>query len=211
MDVDVKRLADATSELGLLTLKFGAVDRVTYYPDGKTRESDTDHTVMLGLVACALADLLYPDSLNVGMVAQFALVHDLPEVYAGDTCTLQLPTEDAKAAKVLAEALAQQKIEDMFDAALPWVGRMLRRYERQERSAARFVRVVDKLLPKILHQANNAATPIEQGMTPDELEARYAVQYEELCSYGHDFPELLALYQEMVRRELVVFRAAVAG
>jgi hypothetical protein len=83
--------------------------------------------------------------------------------------------------------------------------------EQQRLLAARFVRFVDKMLPKLLHVANGCVSPIEQGMTPDELEDRYDAQYAELCSYGADFPEMLALYLELVQRELVTFRAAVAS
>jgi hypothetical protein len=45
-------------------------------------ESDTDHTVMLALIACALAPIV-DARLDVGLVAQYALVHDLVEAYAG--------------------------------------------------------------------------------------------------------------------------------
>ena len=45
------RLAD-------LILRFGRVNRATYHPDGERPESDTDHTVMLGILACAVKWML---------------------------------------------------------------------------------------------------------------------------------------------------------
>lgn len=209
--MNVQTLADAVSDLGLLTLRFGQVPRKTYYPDGVTPESDTDHTVMLGLIACGLADRFYPGLLDAGLVAQFALVHDLPEVHVGDTGTLRLPTSAMAEAKKRAEAEASALISAQFQPELPWVGWTLDTYERQELLAARFVRLVDKMLPKLLHVANGCVSPIEQGMTPDELEARYEAQYAELLGYGSDFPEMLDLYQELVRRELATFREVVAA
>ncbi len=46
---------DAVVDLGRMALAFGRIDRITFYEDGGTPESDSDHTVMLGLVACAFA------------------------------------------------------------------------------------------------------------------------------------------------------------
>ena len=77
-------------DIGKLVLQFAKVNRVTLHEDGITPESDTDHTVMLSVCACALADALYKDKLDIGKVAQFATVHDLVEVYAGDTNTINI-------------------------------------------------------------------------------------------------------------------------
>jgi putative hydrolase of HD superfamily len=75
------RLADSLVDLARLALAFGRVDRTAVYlPDQTTPESDTDHTVMLGWAACAIAATWFPQ-LDLGLVAQFALVHDAPEVY----------------------------------------------------------------------------------------------------------------------------------
>jgi putative hydrolases of HD superfamily len=75
------RLADSLVDLARLALAFGRVDRTAvYHPDQTTPESDTDHTVMLGWAACAIAATWFPQ-LDLGLVAQFALVHDAPEVY----------------------------------------------------------------------------------------------------------------------------------
>lgn len=63
-------------ELASLVLDFGKVDRITAHQDGVFPESDTDHTVMLGVIGVSLAKRLYND-LDLGLIAQFALVHDL--------------------------------------------------------------------------------------------------------------------------------------
>src|SRR4051812_28867071 len=96
--------------LGELILAFGKVDRGTYHPDGVTPESDTDHTVMLGILACAFADVFAPE-LDRGKIAQFALVHDLAEVYAGDTLTLRTLTEEQKLEKEERELEALKRIK----------------------------------------------------------------------------------------------------
>ncbi len=194
---------EAVIAAGRLALDFGRVDRITYHPDGMTPESDTDHTVMLGLVACAIAQRHFPD-LNVGLIAQYALVHDVPEVYAGDTPTLQMPTADAKAEKQRREGQAQERITEEFADSLPWLPSRIAYYEARLDREARFVKALDKLLPKITHLCNGAVTIRQQGMSTAELAVRYETQIGELEAYAADFPELFELRAALVDRVLAV-------
>lgn len=198
---DPQVTADAVIALGGLSLDFGRVDRMTYHQDGITPESDTDHTVMLGLTACALAGQHFPD-LNVGLVAQYALVHDLVEVHAGDTPTLRMPTADAKAAKQQREHAAYQRIEKEFVKTLPWLPILIGSYEAKATPEARFVKALDKLLPKITHLLNGAVTIRRQGMSIAELAERYEQQIGEMEAYAADFPELFELRAVLVERVL---------
>lgn len=182
-------------QLGLLALAFGRVNRATFHEDGVTPESDTDHTVMLGLVACAFAHRHLPQ-LDLGLVAQFALVHDLVEVYAGDTPTLRI-TADERAAKQEREYAAYQRLRTEF-AALPWLARMIAQYEVRSTPEARYVKAMDKLLPKITHLANGGQTLRDQGFTMPNLVARYDRQYDELWEYAADFPPLFELRTTLI-------------
>ncbi|HEV2929626.1 MAG TPA: HD domain-containing protein [Propionibacteriaceae bacterium] len=193
--------AVAVINLGHLALQFGRVNRVTYHEDGVTPESDTDHTVMLGLIACALAPQVRGD-LDVGLVAQYALVHDLVEVYAGDTNTLRLLDADAKADKDRREQLAYLRIAEEFAMSMPWLVTTIADYEGRRTPEARYVKALDKLLPKITHILNDLAVIRQQGMSYEELCARYAVQVDELRAYADDFPALFDLRAELVGRVL---------
>ena len=196
--------ADAMVSLGGIALDFGRVDRITYHQDGLTAESDTDHTVMLGLVACAIADQHFPN-LNVGLIAQYALVHDLVEVYAGDTPTLRMPSSDAKAEKAAREHAAFLRLQREFGGTLPWLPALIESYESRLTPEARFVKALDKLLPKITHILNGAVTIHKQGMNPAELAERYETQIGELQSYAADFPTLFELRSVLVDRVLAGF------
>ena len=59
---------------------------LTLHEDGVRPESDADHTVNLGFVACMIASRML--WLSTGRVAELVLVHDLLEVIAGDTPTM---------------------------------------------------------------------------------------------------------------------------
>lgn len=187
----------AVIDLGNLILAFGRVDRATYHPDGVTKESDTDHTVMLGIIACAFADTFAPN-LDRGAIAQFALVHDLVEVYAGDTHTLRTLTEEQKKDKDAREHAALERIKQEFDSVFPWISRTIESYERLDMQEARFVKFVDKVLPKISHLLSNGTLLKEHSVGKEEVDGIHEQQYATIsASYGADQPEVRRLYASL--------------
>lgn len=181
---------DAVVWLADLAMQLGRVNRVTFHPDGVMPESDTTHTVMLNLVACAWADK-YTD-MDVGLISQFVSVHDLPEALVGDTNTIQISAE-AMVDKEWREAAAAHEIAEA-STELPWVGRMLKRYEAQDCREARFVRVVDKVLPKITHALNGAATLRLQGLDLGTFGALDRSRCDKIGqTYGADQPAAMDL------------------
>ncbi|WP_020572326.1 hypothetical protein [Parafrankia discariae] len=62
MELTVPALTNTVVDLGRLALAFGRITRLASHPNGGPAESDTDHTVMLGWVACSLAVALYPNT-----------------------------------------------------------------------------------------------------------------------------------------------------
>lgn len=137
------------SLLARLSLAFGRVERATLHEDGARAETDTDHTVMLGLVACELA----PPHLDRAKISAFALVHDLVEVYAGDAQTLTI-TPHGMTEKVEREAAARARLTGELGEG-SWIAATLATYEEQREPEARFVRLVDKILPKLTHAFNS--------------------------------------------------------
>ncbi|GAA3635133.1 HD domain-containing protein [Microlunatus ginsengisoli] len=185
----VVRLAD-------LCLEFGRVERLCRHPDGVRQETDTDHTVMLGVVGCAFAARHLP-WLDPGLVAQYALVHDLVEVYAGDTVTLRIDAATRRR-KQAAEAAAAARLRAEFGGALPWLPDTIAAYEDRAAPEARYVKALDKLLPKITHLLNDAVVLRDEGMGRAELAARYAAQLVELHGYASDFPPLFELRRQLL-------------
>lgn len=188
--------ANSIVQLGDLALRFGQVDRITYHRDRRTPESDTDHTVMLGLICCAFAHRYLPN-LDLGLIAQYCLVHDLPEVYAGDTQTLRI-TDEERERKQQREKIARGRIRMRFGVSLPWVSRTIDEYEELSTPEARYVKAMDKLVPKITHIINLGVTIREQCMTRDMLIQRYDAQLAEIMEYASDFPELFALRTDLI-------------
>lgn len=184
-------LVEKIIELGRMLLAFGRVERATHHEDGVTKETDTTHTVMLGIMASAFATEFAPH-LDTGKIAQFALVHDLVEVYAGDTVTFGLYAKDTEKDGREAEALARIKKE--YDAVFPWIGNTIEEYEKREVPEARFVKVFDKILPKIVHILNKGVTVRELGHTTESMTKFHAYQHKNILeSYGFDQSEALEL------------------
>ncbi len=205
-------LRQVVRDLGVLTLRFGLVNRATFHEDGVTPESDTTHTVMLGILACALAERI--GGLSVGAVAQLALVHDLPEVYVGDTPTLRQLTNEEAIEKQHREERARGFLAREFGNVLPWVALTANFYEGRTCPEADFVWGVDKICPKITHIANGGATLKKLGMGADdlpELVERYRLQRIQMDIRCGRWPTLLRLYDLLVEEELDTLRAELSG
>ena len=184
---------DAVYKLAILSLKFGRVNRITFHEDGSRFETDTDHTFMLGLIACAIAAEHYPN-LDVGKIARFALVHDLVEAHAGDTPSFNMDT-DTKADKALREHKAFEQIQTDFAGSFPWVANEISDYESQSAPEARFVRYLDKALPKLTHVLNGGVTLRNLNATKAIVELAHQAQLEAL---GNEFPECFELLKALM-------------
>lgn len=184
-------------EVARLVFAFGRVLRVTNEEDGKTRESDTTHTVMISVLACSLAARIRPD-LDVGQVAQFALVHDLVEAYAGDTDTYGKNDEQFFAEKEAREQAALNRIREEFDAVYPWIGETIAKYESLDTPEARFVKVLDKSMPKVTHLLNSGSYLRTAGANAQTLEEFLTDQRAKMvATYADDQPEAMAFYDEL--------------
>lgn len=170
--------------LAAFTLAFGRVNRATRHPDGKRPESDAEHTLMLAFVALTLADQHPEWGLDAGRLAILALVHDIPETYAGDTNTAGGLTSEQAAAKAQRERAATERLRGELDGSI--LVRALDTYERQDTPEARFLRVLDKVLPKLTHALNYGAALRELGMSIADMQAAHAAQRAKLFA---EYPE----------------------
>lgn len=189
-------------EVARLSLKFAKVNRVTLHEDGVRPESDTDHTVMLSIAACALADALYKDRLDVGKIAQFAIVHDLVEAHVGDVNTINISNE-SRAEKERREQESLRLIERDFSSVFPWIHTMTASYERRDTPEARFIKTLDKALPKITNTLNKGAALRKLGTSYEEIKRHFRTQTDNYRGkYGEEFPELLDILEELMQNML---------
>jgi 5'-deoxynucleotidase YfbR-like HD superfamily hydrolase len=149
-------------------------------------ENDAEHSYMLAVFGCALADRASL-KLDVGKVSHYALVHDLVEVFAGDT-TIWAPQE-VQVTKVAREADALKVIRNRF-ASFSWIGETIEAYEQLTDQESCYVYALDKILPYIVMAAVN------HQPFPPSLKA-----YEEKMSLARDkvarYPRLLDLFDSI--------------
>ena len=180
---------DRIQAIADLTLALGEVNRATQHPDGRA-ETDTTHTVMLSLI---VIDLAHENGVDRADATLFALVHDLAEAYAGDTNTARGLNPQQVQDKSEREAAALARIREDLSAS-PWVSSIIAHYEAQTNPAARFVRYLDKIMPKLTHRRNGCAAVKALGMTLEEVREKHVKQGLALRKQYPEFPALDALF-----------------
>ncbi len=189
-----KQAHDYLLDLGKLTVIFAQVERAPRYPSGK-RENDLEHSFHLAISAVELAADYYPE-LDAGLVAQYSLVHDLPESQVGDTWTFGISDEDREK-KELAEKEATKRL---LKELPPHLAQLLERYEKQTEPEARFVRLVDKITPSIINMLTGDASTFSQDhgvKTYEELHANHKARAERLLKMFPEF-EFIHMIREMI-------------
>lgn len=154
---------------------------------------------MLSISVCAFASMYMP-RLDLGKVAQFAIVHDLVEAYAGDTNSLGM-TGDIKSIKEEREHAAFIKIKNQFSQSFPWIHSTIADYESLKSDEAKFVKAFDKIMPKVTQVLNEGAQFKETGRTNETLKNIHNKQLQEMSEgYAKGFPETIDLLAEMMKR-----------
>lgn len=185
--------------LARLALQFSRVERVTRHEDGERPETDSDHSIMLALVACDLA----PSSLRSGRIAEFSVVHDLVEVYAGDAQTLTIDAA-GRVEKAERERAAFARLRAELGET-SWVIVTLAAYEAQIEPEARYVRLMDKVLPKLTHLFNRGVAAKKLTDLQGFREAHEAQHRKLVADYGDEpwaLETLSLLHEAMVASEL---------
>lgn len=166
------------------------------HPDGRS-ENVAEHTLALAKIAPELAIYMYP-KLDPNLVARFATVHDDVEAYVGDTPT-DIITDDELELKQRREQQGIARLMDEYSDIKTYVA-LVKDYEVQQISEARFVRVVDKLMPILNHFSNSGVVlkrlyDNKTYLNPKRrspTSARLLVEYPE-------FKEVVDLREELVK------------
>jgi putative hydrolase of HD superfamily len=183
-------------ELAALSMQYGETYRATTYPDGKTLESDTDHSFMLGMSACALRDLVAPE-LDRGKLAEYALIHDFVEVYAGDTATLGMTDKSEKEER---EHQALLRLKKEWDDTFPWITQCIEKYEAQTEPEARFIKVLDKIMPSLTQIQNHGEVFERLQVSAEDIVKGKDVQKAWLTETAKEWPLLIELYEQGLER-----------
>lgn len=179
-------------ELQEFLLKFHKIKRVIHHPGSKTKmESDTEHSYSLAMAAWFLAQ--YFPELNRDECIRFALVHDLVEIYAGDTFFYADEETLAKKAQQEHKALQQIKLEW---PDFPEMINDIERYERRDCAESCFVYALDKIMPIIMIFLGKGHTWREKNITLQMLHDGKINKVSKSPRVAHYFQEILKLLEQ---------------
>jgi putative hydrolase of HD superfamily len=149
--------------------KLKSVLRQNYLLRQDRHENTAEHCWHLALMALLLVE--YTESeINLGHLLELLLIHDLVEIYAGDTyCydeyeTLDQEEREAQAAEKLFGLLPVDQSTRLHE--------LRNEFEEGRSSEARFALSLDRLMPLLLNYYTQGRSWKEHGITADQVLAR---------------------------------------
>lgn len=145
---------------------FQNVERVMWLKGREHRENDVEHSYQLAMVAWyAISTFKLP--LNTDKAIKYGLLHDLVEVYAGDTDAFDKDASQHES-KVEREHAALVKLKSEF-AEFPEMIALIEQYELREDEESKFVYALDKIIAPINVYLDDGRTWQKKGITFDKL------------------------------------------
>ncbi len=184
---------DIQKLLNELILPFYEIDRDLYLPiQNHRRENDAEHSWSLALLAMALAPEV-DESLDVGKVAMFAVVHDLVEVYAGDTSVWAAKEEHAT--KAQREKAAAATINKRF-TRFASIGKTIDEYESKKSPEAKFVWALDKFLALLMLYEDGGYYYHHHKITYEQFEKQFVTHRKK----AHADPVVKEYYEQLRKK-----------
>ncbi|MFA5131925.1 MAG: HD domain-containing protein [Candidatus Paceibacterota bacterium] len=170
---------------------FTGIKRVCYIPKTNIRENDVEHSYGLAILAWYIAENS-SIVLDKNLVLKYALIHDLVEVYAGDTYLYSENQNDHDSKKEREESARLRILEEF--PLFKDLHKTILDYEKREDEESRFVYVLDKIHPVIQMYLDNGRMWKEQKVTLAmliEKKADKALLSTELLPYWDELLKLL--------------------
>lgn len=177
------------TDIQLLINDFSKVKRSHYVPGTNERESDILHSTSVAMLAWQLYDTLQLD-MDLSKIMQYALSHDLVEVYAGDVNAYA--SNEKRAAKKTAEAKSLRRIKSETSDIFPNLSIIMENYEKREDDESRFVWSVDKIQALVQGKVDNYRPFYEQGLTTADVRRVHGSHIELV------HPTVKSLYSEIM-------------
>lgn len=157
-----------TAEIDRMT----SVLRRTLLLDKSRRENDAEHSWHIAVMAMLFSEYA-TEPVDIGRVVQMCVVHDLVEIYAGDTFAYDIEGNADKEAR-------EKKAADKLFAMLPGEqGQMIRgmweEFDAMETADAKYAACMDRLQPFFHNTLTDGHTWVESGTNRAAVEKRMAV------------------------------------
>ena len=171
--------------------KLKSVTRFNRTLDGRF-ENSAEHSWQGAIAAMVLQDY-YPERLNMEKVMSMLLIHDLGEIYAGDTWVFddekKLHSHDRELESIekTMSILPEEKYLNMKNSWLE--------FEKGQSAEARYARVIDALVPLINHLEVS-----EVNYNPDQISSDMVLEKKKFIKSESE--ELWKLTEELVKKSV---------
>lgn len=182
--MDIQELINYISFLN----KFSSIKRFVKISKDDDFESDSEHSYQLALVGWYVSEKLGLE-LDIKLILKYALVHDLVEVYAGDTdphgddieFILSKEQREQEAIRIIA------KMYPDFHS----LQESIARYESLVDNESKYIYLLDKILPIINTYLTKNSYYRERGVSYNCWKNWFAGKQAKACFYDTKFQPLL--------------------
>ena len=144
--------------------------RQTLLADGSRRENDAEHSWHFAVMAMILQEYAYSPDVDISRVLKMALVHDLIEVYAGDTFCYDDAGNSTK------EAREREAADKLFGKLPAEQGAEIRalweEFDAMETPDAIYAASIDRIQPLINNYLTQGHTWKKGNVTSDKVYKR---------------------------------------
>ncbi|MFI3283760.1 MAG: HD domain-containing protein [Erysipelotrichaceae bacterium] len=150
--------------------KMKNIYRQTLLVDKSRRETDAEHSWHFALMALTLFEYCEIENVDIDRVIKMALVHDLVEIYAGDTFAYDEEGNKSKKAREIEAA------EKLF-ALLPKnqadeYKRLWEEFDSMDTPDSMYASAIDRLQPFLNNYHTDGHTWLENGISEDKVYQR---------------------------------------
>ena len=176
----LERIVDFCREID----KEKFIQRRTYLTDGERLENDAEHAWHLAVMALLLSEYAN-EEIDLLRVVGIVLIHDLVEIYAGDTFAYD--TEGLKTQKEREKAAADRLFSRLPDDLGMKIRELWEEFEAGATPESRFAHTLDNFQPLMLQAASDGRAWKEGGRRLSEVlrrNSRTAEGSEALWNYA---------------------------
>lgn len=158
--------------------KIKNIMRRTLLIDGSRRENDAEHSWHLAIMAMLLTEYADDKNFTLDKVLKMVIVHDLVEIYAGDTFAFDVKGNIEK------EEKEKQAADKLFGQLPSNQGKQLRKlweeFDEAKTPEARYAAALDRLQPFIHNLCTEGHTWVLGKVTKEQVYKRSGLAMEVL-------------------------------
>ena len=142
------------------------IGRQNYLADGSRKENDAEHAWHMAVMTLLLSEYSN-EEIDVLRTIGLLLIHDLVEIYAGDTYAYDETGKQSQRER-------EEQAADQLFAMLPvdqgqYMRELWEEFEAEESSEAKFARTMDHIQPLMLNDASKGKSWQEHGVCLSQI------------------------------------------